>query len=67
MDFLMRYRIIDCLRNGEPLDQNLYEGCFWSAVSPLSEASIAEDGSSQKFPDFTRGQWRKTNPLGIVS
>jgi predicted dehydrogenase len=67
MDFLMRYRIIDCLRNGEPLDQNLYEGCFWSAVTPLSEASIQEDGSSQKFPDFTRGQWRKTNPLGIVS
>ena len=28
MDFLMRYRMIDCLRNGEPLDQNLYEGCF---------------------------------------
>jgi len=67
MDFLMRYRIIDCLRQGEPLDQNLYEGCFWSAVGPLSEASVAEDGSSQKFPDFTRGQWRKTNPLGIVS
>jgi predicted dehydrogenase len=67
MDFLMRYRIIDCLRKGEPLDQNLYEGCFWSAVTPLSEASIEEDGSSQKFPDFTRGQWKKTNPLGIVS
>jgi len=67
MDFLMRYRIIDCLRNGEPLDQNLYEGCFWSAVSPLSETSVLEDGSSQKFPDFTRGQWRKTKPLGIVS
>jgi predicted dehydrogenase len=67
MDFLMRYRIIDCLRTGQPLDQNLYEGCFWSAVGPLSEASVAEDGSSQKFPDFTRGQWRKTKPLGIVS
>jgi len=67
MDFLMRYRIIDCLRTGQPLDQNLYEGCFWSAVGPLSEASVAEDGSSQKFPDFTRGHWRKTKPLGIVS
>ena len=31
MDFIMRYRIIECLRKGEPLDQNVYEGCFWSA------------------------------------
>ena len=66
MDYMMSYRIIECLRNGEPLDQNVYEGCFWSAVGPLSEASVDEHGSSQKFPDFTRGNWKNTNPLGIV-
>jgi len=32
MYFIMRYRIIECLRLGQPMDQNLYEGCFWSAV-----------------------------------
>ena len=28
MDFIMRYRIIECLIEGLPLDQNVYEGCF---------------------------------------
>ncbi|MEO2057179.1 MAG: Gfo/Idh/MocA family oxidoreductase, partial [Flavobacteriaceae bacterium] len=54
MDFMMRYRIIECLRMGEPLDQNMYEGCFWSAVTPLSAKSIEDGGSPQRFPDFTR-------------
>lgn len=67
MDFLMLYRIVECLRNGFPLDQNVYEGAFWSAVSPLSEASVAQDGMPQKFPDFTRGNWQTTSPLDIVS
>jgi predicted dehydrogenase len=66
MDFLMLYRIIECLRKGEALDQNVYEGCFWSAVGPLSEKSVAEDGNSQVFPDFTRGDWKTTNPLKII-
>jgi len=67
MDFLMLFRIIECLRNGEPLDQNVYEGCFWSAVGPLSEKSVKEDGMPQDFPDFTRGGWKTTKPLGIIA
>ena len=66
MDFIMRYRMIECLRLGQPLDQNVYEGAFWSAVTPLSVASVAQDGAPQVFPDFTRGEWKHTNPLGIV-
>lgn len=66
MDFLMLFRIIECLRNGEPLDQNVYEGCLWSSVSPLSEKSVKEDGMPQDFPDFTRGNWETTKPLGII-
>ncbi|GAA5481165.1 Gfo/Idh/MocA family protein [Haloferula sargassicola] len=67
MDFLMLCRIIECLRRGEALDQNVYEGCFWSAVGPLSEKSVAEDGMPQDFPDFTRGGWKNTAPLAVVS
>jgi len=67
MDFLMLFRIIECLRRGEPLDQNVYEGCFWSAVTPLSEASVKDHGNSKKFPDFTRGHWKTTKPLEIIS
>lgn len=67
MDGMMAYRIVECLRNGWPLDQNVYEGCFWSAVSPLSEASVAQGGAPQAFPDFTRGAWKETKPLAIIS
>jgi len=67
MDFMMLYRIVECLRNGMPLDQNIYEGCLWSAVSPLSELSVAQGGMPQKFPDFTRGSWKQTQSLNIVS
>ena len=67
MDGIMMYRIVECLQQGQPLDQNLYEGCFWSAVSPLSEASVASGGQPHQFPDFTRGQWKNTAPLAIIS
>jgi len=67
MDFMMRFRIIECLRSGKPLDQNVYEGCFWSAVTPLSANSIKNGGEPQKFPDFTKTKWKSTNPLSIIS
>ena len=67
MDFIMRYRIIECLRKGQPLDQNVYEGCFWSAVTPLSALSIERNGAPQDFPDFTRGRWNATKELKIIS
>ena len=66
MDGIMMYRIVECLQKGLPLDQNAYEGCFWSAVTPLSGNSIENDGAPQQFPDFTRGEWKKTKELGIV-
>lgn len=66
MNYIMLARIIECLHRGEPLDQNVYEGALWSAVSPLSEKSVHEGGSPQPFPDFTRGGWKHTAPLGIV-
>ena len=67
MDGIMVYRIVECLQRGLPLDQNVYEGAFWSAVAPLSEASVAADGAPQDFPDFTRGDWTTTAPLAIIT
>lgn len=66
MDGIMRYRIVESLRTGTPLDQNVYEGAFWSAVGPLSEKSVAEGGMPQAFPDFTRGGWKETKALGVI-
>jgi len=67
MDFIMLARMVECLRNGQPLDQNVYEGAFWSAVRPLSAQSEAQGGMPQVFPDFTRGNWESTRPLAVVT
>jgi predicted dehydrogenase len=66
MDYVMDWRLIYCLRNGEPLDQSVYDAAAWSSIGPLSEASVANRGKSVDVPDFTRGAWEKTEPLGIV-
>ena len=55
MDFLMCWRIVDCLKNGEPLDQNVYDAAAWSVISPISAESVADHGNSKPIPDFTRG------------
>jgi len=67
MDFLMMYRIVYCLRNGEPLDQDVYDAAAWSSIFPLSMASVADRSNSKTIPDFTRGAWKTGKPLGIVS
>ena len=66
MDHLMCWRLVDCLRNGEPLDQNVYDAAAWSVVGPISADSVADRGNSKPVPDFTRGAWRNTEPLTIV-
>lgn len=66
MDFLMVYRIIYCLRNGQPLDQDVYDGAAWSSIFPLSMASVADRSNSKDIPDFTRGKWQTGKPLQII-
>lgn len=65
MDFVMLWRTAYCLRNGMPLDQNVYDAAAWSVVIPLSEASNADRGNSRDFPDFTRGAWKTAPPFEI--
>ena len=67
MDFIEDYRLIECLRKGEPTDQDVYDAAAWSAVSELSERSIAKGSQPVDFPDFTRGKWRSTPPLRILT
>jgi predicted dehydrogenase len=66
MDFIEDYRLIQCLRTGEPMDMDVYDGAAWSAVSELTERSIARRSAPQDVPDFTRGAWPRRPPLGIV-
>ncbi|MGS0696668.1 Gfo/Idh/MocA family protein [Shewanella sp. 0m-4] len=66
MDFLMLWRMVYCLRNAEPLDQDVYDGASWSVVNILSEESVNNRSNSVNFPDFTRGTWQTGKPLGII-
>lgn len=59
MDFMMDYRLVYCLRNGLPLDMDVYDLAEWSAMAPLSALSIENDSAPVAFPDFTRGAWNK--------
>jgi hypothetical protein len=65
MDFLMDWRTVDLLRNGLPLDQDVYDAALWSSISPLSEWSVANHSNSINIPDFTRGNWKTNNPVNI--
>lgn len=65
MDFLMNWRLIDCLRNGLPLDIDVYDTASWGCIGPLSEISVAKR-STVEIPDFTRGSWKMNKPLDIA-
>ena len=65
MDFIMDWRMIDCLRNGLPLDQDVYDGALWSSIAPLSEWSVTNRSQSIDVPDFTGGSWKTNKPHGI--
>ncbi|MEP6846141.1 MAG: Gfo/Idh/MocA family oxidoreductase [Panacibacter sp.] len=63
MDFLMDWRTIDCLRNGLPVDMDVYDAALWSSIAPLSEWSVANRSNSIDVPDFTGGSWQTNQPV----
>ncbi|MDE0648957.1 MAG: alpha-N-acetylgalactosaminidase, partial [Gammaproteobacteria bacterium] len=67
MDFMEDYRLIECLRRGEPTDMNVYDAAALSAVCELSEISVAQGSAPVPFPDFTRGKWMDWEPWPIVT
>jgi hypothetical protein len=58
MDFIMIYRLLQCLREGLPPDMDVYDAAAWSSIGPLSVESVAQDSAPIKVPDFTRGKWK---------
>ena len=66
MDFIMDYRLIYCLRNGLPLDQDVYDAAEWSCIGELTAASIENNSMPVAFPDFTRGEWDKIKGHSIA-
>ncbi len=60
MDFIMCYRLVQCMREGLVPDMDVYDAAAWSAPAPLSEMSVAKGSAPVSFPDFTRGRWKET-------
>lgn len=58
MNYVMDYRLIHCLRNGLPLDMDVYDAAEWSCITELSEKSVLNRSMPVEIPDFTRGAWK---------
>jgi hypothetical protein len=65
-EFLEDSRLIRALRAGVAPDFDVYDAATWSAVTPLSEGSVADRGRPADFPDFTRGKWKTSPPVRIL-
>jgi hypothetical protein len=61
-DLLESWRLIDCLRNGLPLDMDVYDAAAWSCIVPLSQWSVLNRSNSIDVPDFTAGAWKSNKP-----
>lgn len=57
IDYAMDCRLIHCLRNGLPLDMNVYDAALWSCLVELTDISASNGGVPVEIPDFTRGRW----------
>ena len=57
IDYAMDCRLIHCLRNGMPLDMNVYDAALWSSLVELTDTSANNGGTPIEIPDFTRGRW----------
>jgi len=55
------HRLAIALREDKLPDWDVYDSVTSSAISPITEASVANRGKPIEFPDFTKGKW-KTNP-----
>jgi hypothetical protein len=58
MDFIMNYRLVQCMLEGLVPDMDVYDAAAWSAPGPLSVKSVRRGSKPEDVPDFTRGEWK---------
>ena len=63
MDFFVLHALVESIKRRTATPMDVYDAAAWSAITPLSEASIELGNQTVEFPDFTSGQWmyRKNN------
>ena len=67
MDFFVLNAFIESAKENIAAPIDAYDAAAWSAITPLSEASIENNGEPQDFPDFTRGLWVKRQPYNWMN
>ncbi len=63
MDFFVIHAFVEIIKRQALPPLDAYDAAAWSAITPLSEMSIANGGEPQDFPDFTKGNWIKRPPV----
>jgi len=63
MDWFVVHAFIEAVKASAPMPIDIYDAVAWSAITPLSEQSIAEDFKTLPFPDFTEGKWKSRRPI----
>jgi hypothetical protein len=67
MDYIMHYRLLQCVKEGLRPDIDVYDAAAWSAVGPLIVSSVSRRSTPIEFPDFTRGKWRRRTISGMAT
>jgi Oxidoreductase family, NAD-binding Rossmann fold len=60
IDYFVMRAFVESIKRKVAPPIDVYDTAVWSAISPLSEKSIAKGSAPVEIPDFTRGKW-KTN------
>jgi predicted dehydrogenase len=66
IDFFVLNAFVESAKENVAPPMDAYDAAAWSAVTPLSEASIENNGEPQDFPDFTRGRWIAREPYNWI-
>lgn len=66
MDFFVMNAFVESAKQNIAPPLDAYDAAAWSAVTPLSELSVANNGEPQDFPDFTRGKWIARKPYNWI-
>jgi hypothetical protein len=60
------HRLAVALRENKLPDWDVYDSVTSSAISPITEASVAGRGKPVDFPDFTKGKWKTRPPITLI-
>lgn len=63
MDWFVINSFIESAKRKTPTQMDVYDAAAWSAITPLSEESIALGNETVEFPDFTGGDWMYRKPV----